>query len=79
MKHLRSALLFSLLASTASAGHSAISPNLIDTTYGIGTGSFELGIFVPRGTGNLDFQSLSNGATTMTGWVVGGIGVDWLH
>jgi len=50
--------------------------NIIDETFGAGAGSFELGSFVATGA---DFMRLSNGATTITGWTVGGVGgVDWL-
>lgn len=52
--------------------------NLIDVTYGAGVGSFEVGSFTPRGTGSNNFQSLLAGATNMTGWTIGGTGVDWL-
>jgi hypothetical protein len=72
---------FALAAAlSASAAHATLpSVNLIDATYGTGTGSFENGVFVPRGTGNQNFQSLSDGATTILGWTVGGVGVDWLN
>ncbi len=51
--------------------------NIIDTTYGVGAGSFELGAFVNNGAGHM---GLAPGATTITGWAVGGPGngVDWL-
>lgn len=52
--------------------------NLIDATYGPGAGSFELGSFTPIGAGNLVFQSLTPGATNITGWSIGGVGIDWL-
>ena len=51
--------------------------NLIDTTYGVGAGSFELGNFINNGS---DFMALAPGdSTTLTGWTVGGPGdgVDW--
>jgi hypothetical protein len=51
--------------------------NIIESTYGAGAGSFELGDF----TGAVaDFVALAPGATTITGWTVGGPGdgVDWL-
>ena len=51
--------------------------NLVDQTYGIGSGSFELGgPFV--GTAHM---WLSPGSTTITGWTVSGPGdgVDWLQ
>ncbi len=56
----------------------AIAMNIIDDTYGVGAGSFELGNFVNNG---LDFMSLFPGNnTTITGWTVGGPGngIDWL-
>jgi hypothetical protein len=59
----------SLMLPTANA-------NIIDSTYGAGAGSFELGNFVDNGGG---FMSLVPGDTTITGWTVGsGDGVDWL-
>jgi len=65
------------LAALSTVG-SANASNLIDATYGAGVGSFEVGSFAPIGAGNLNFQSLPGGATTITGWLVGGVGVDWL-
>ena len=65
------------LAALCAAG-SASAGNLIDATHGAGVGSFEVGSFAPIGTGNFNFQSLRAGATTITGWLVGGVGVDWL-
>lgn len=54
--------------------------NLIDTTYGAGVGSFEVGTFTRRGLeGFNNFQTLNNGDTQLTGWQVGGVGVDWLQ
>ena len=53
--------------------------NIIDSTYGIGAGSFELGSFTARGPENYNnFQSLLPTATNLTGWTIGGVGVDWL-
>ena len=51
--------------------------NIIDSTYGAGAGSFELGVFVNNGS---DYMVLAPGATTITGWTIGGPGdgVDWL-
>ncbi len=52
--------------------------NIIDATYGIGAGSFELGNFV----GNQEsYMSLTPGNTTILGWTVGGPGggIDWLN
>ena len=58
--------------------------NIIDSTYGAGAGSFELGNFVngggtlPRGP---DYMGVVPGdSTTITGWTVGGPGdgVDWV-
>jgi hypothetical protein len=59
--------------------------NIIDDTHGVGAGSFELGIFV-NGSGstpffvNAGYMGLAPGATTITGWTVGGPGdgIDWL-
>lgn len=64
------------VAALLSAGQAGA--NLIDATYGAGVGSFEQGSFVPRGTGSWNFQSLGAGDTSITGWTVGGVGVDWL-
>lgn len=59
--------------------------NLIDATYGVGAGSFELGNFVNGGAdgasfGGTDYMGLAVGSTAITGWTVGGPGnrVDWL-
>lgn len=70
-------LVLASLAALSTAGPATAS-NLIDATYGAGVGSFEVGSFAPIGTGNFNFQSLLGGATTITGWLVGGVGVDWL-
>ena len=58
--------------------------NIIDATYGIGAGSFELGNFV-NGGGNPEaagpgYMGLLPGDMTITGWTVGGPGdgIDWL-
>jgi len=53
--------------------------NIIDSTYGAGAGSFELGAFVDNSGGN-GYMSLAPSDTTITGWTVGGpgVGVDWL-
>ena len=50
--------------------------NIIDSTYGPGAGSFELGTFLDNGYG---FMPLTPGSTTITGWTIGGPGdgVDW--
>jgi hypothetical protein len=66
------------LAATALCTSAGAATNLIDQTYGAGAGSFELGVFAPRGTGLNNFQSLLAGATAITGWQIGGVGVDWL-
>lgn len=71
----RFAALASLVLAASQAG---AAPNLIDQAYGAGAGSFELGVYVPRGSGLSNFQSLLAGASTLTGWQVGGLGVDWL-
>jgi hypothetical protein len=59
------------------AAESGAQTNIIDTTYGAGAGSFELGAFINNGMG---FMALAPGNTTITGWTVGGPGngVDWL-
>ncbi len=77
---MKTSLLAFALAAALSTTSALATPvaNLIDTTYGIGTGSFELGAFTPIGTGNWSFQSLNPGATAIQGWTVGGVGVDWL-
>lgn len=51
------------------------SANIIDTTYGTGAGSFELGVH----SGGA-FDHIVPSSTTITGWTVGGPGdgVDWL-
>jgi hypothetical protein len=55
----------------------AAAQNIIDATYGDGSGSFELGTFLNNGLG---YQVLPSGSTTMIGWTVGGPGngIDWL-
>lgn len=55
----------------------AVAQNIIDATYGVGAGSFELGTFSNNGLG---YQVLPSGSSTMIGWTVGGPGngVDWL-
>lgn len=52
--------------------------NLIDQTYGVGAGSFELGPY-SRNSGNAaDYMRLATNSTTIIGWTVGGPdGVDW--
>lgn len=56
--------------------HAAV--NLIDATYGVGAGSFEIGTFNPP-TGP-DYRRLAAGAPNIVGWSVGGpSGVDWLN
>ncbi len=64
---------------------SSASTNIIDSTYGAGAGSFELGNFVNGGAdgasyGGPDYMGLAVGSTTITGWTVSGPGngVDWL-
>ena len=58
--------------------------NIIDSTYGAGAGSFELGNFVNGGgtpPQGFDYMGVAPGdSTTMTGWTVGGPGdgVDWV-
>ncbi len=71
----RLAVLAGLALAASQAGAAT---NLIDQTYGVGAGSFELGAFVAGGSGSANFQSLLAGATAITGWQIGGVGVDWL-
>ena len=59
--------------------------NIIDNTYGVGAGSFELGNFIDGGgipyASGTNYMGLAPGnSTTLTGWKVGldGDGVDWL-
>ncbi len=55
-----------------------VAMNIIDDTYGVGVGSFELGNFVNNGQ---DFMFVPPGDnTTITGWTVGGPGngINWL-
>src|SRR5437899_2235293 len=70
------------LAAFLTLGGIAHAGNLIDLTYGVGAGSFELGPFVNGGGGGggVDFMALAPGSTTITGWTVGGPGdgVDWI-
>ncbi len=51
--------------------------NIIDSTYGTGSGSFENGKFVNNGA---DYMGLTPSSTAILGWTVGGPGngVDWL-
>ena len=80
IKGLVSTLLLLIAVNGASA-------NLIDTTHGIGAGSFELGTFVDGASGpgqplpGANYMGVVPGdSTTITGWTVGGPGngVDWL-
>lgn len=66
------------------AGTGGVQANIIDDTYGVGAGSFELGSFVNGGgipyAQGPDYMGLAPGDTTITGWTVGGPGdgIDWL-
>ncbi len=71
----RLALFASLAGAVSQVGAAT---NLIDQTYGLGAGSFELGAFASGGAGLSNFQSLLAGSTAITGWQIGGVGVDWL-
>lgn len=61
-----------------------LSANLIDLTYGVGTGSFELGNYINGGgisPSAPGYMGVAAGdSSTITGWTVGGPGdgVDWL-
>ena len=53
----------------------ATTTNIINSTYGTGAGSFELGSFVAVGTGFNSYMAIAPGdSTTITGWTVGGPG-----
>ncbi len=68
--------IFSILALTAVSASAAV--NLIDSTHGIGAGSFELGAYAQNSGNSFNYMRLSTGSTTITGWTVGGPdGVDW--
>ena len=58
----RSGIVVALACALARAG-AAETQNIIDQTYGIGAGSFELGVYVPSIEG--DFMRLAPGSTTM--------------
>ena len=59
---------------------SAQAANIIDSTYGTGAGSFELGNYVANGgLPNDPFDRLAAGSTTITGWTVIGPTIDWLN
>jgi hypothetical protein len=49
--------------------------NVLDAMYGVGTGSFELGSFADAGNG---YMRVAAGSSAVSGWTVGGAGVDWL-
>lgn len=65
------------LSAVCVLGSPTVRANIIDSTYGAGAGSFELGNFVNNG---INFMSLAPSATAITGWTVGGPGggIDWL-
>lgn len=73
IKSIAASILTAFVISAATTN--TASANIIDTTYGAGAGSFELGTH----SGGA-FDSLAPGSTTITGWTVGGPGdgVDWL-
>ncbi len=57
--------------------------NLIDTTYGVGAGSFELGTYAENFSTSLSdgpygSMRLAGGSTTITGWTVASGGTDWI-
>jgi hypothetical protein len=55
----------------------ALSQNIIDSTYGIGAGSFELGDVA--GIPGFGYEDLPAGSTDITGWSIGGpLGITWL-
>lgn len=77
----RKSLLGAFLSTTCALASQTVYANLIDTIYGVGAGSFELGEFVNYTCGYCNgFMPLPPGAKTIIGWTVGGPGdgVDWL-
>ena len=55
-------------------------PNLIDDTYGISAGSFELGQYLKNSGNVYDYMRLAAGQTTISGWTVdGAAGIDWTN
>jgi hypothetical protein len=83
-KNMKKKLLVGLAIGVLVARVGSAEANIIDSTYGAGAGSFELGNFV-NGGGNPNaagsgYMGLLPDDTTITGWTVGGPGdgVDWL-
>lgn len=69
--------IFIFFLSTALSAPAAV--NIIDSTYGAGTGSFELGSYVQNSGNIYNYMRLPTASSTITGWSVGGPdGVDWL-
>ncbi len=68
-----------LAAALAAAPDAHAGSNLIDVAHGAGAGSFENGAYVETPPSGSGFMRLVSGATTISGWTVGGAsGVDWL-
>jgi hypothetical protein len=69
--------IFSLFLFTATSASAAV--NIIDSTYGVGAGSFELGAYSQNSGNTANYMRLTNSSTTITGWTVGGPdGIDWM-
>jgi hypothetical protein len=77
MTRLFSSALKAVTASVLLSGVQADAQNIIDDTYGIGAGGFELGAY--ERTAN-DGMLLGHGSSIITGWTVGNIGdgILWL-
>lgn len=66
-----------LLVFCSSASFAAT--NIIDTTYGTGAGSFELGAFSENSGNSGNYMRLPINSTAIIGWTVGGAdGIDWI-
>jgi hypothetical protein len=69
--------IFCILTITAVSASAAV--NIIDNTYGVGAGSFELGAYSTNSGNSFNYMRLSSTSSTIAGWTVGGIdGVDWI-
>lgn len=70
---------FSPLVTILTIGSASAAVNIIDQTYGVGAGSFELGAYSQNSGNASNFMHLANSSTTITGWTVGGPdGIDWM-
>jgi hypothetical protein len=58
---------------------SSAAVNIIDSTYGVGAGSFELGAYSTNSGNGFNYMRLATTSATISGWTVGGVdGVDWM-